>query len=213
MLAMSMALCGCVGTTPTPETLYVLRVEAPPAAAATLPLTLKIAHPEVAPGLESPRVALLQAPHRFTYYTGSEWADPLPDMALTFLVDAFERSHAFRAVGRDTDVMKSDLALLTDIRECHVDDSGDIPTVKLRLSAKLVTSIGREVLVSIPVEKTAAAEGKHMSDIVAAFNRVFNEAAKEMITVASEAAVLQAHLPVQEKPGELPKAKPVGGGE
>ncbi|MBV8939328.1 MAG: membrane integrity-associated transporter subunit PqiC [Alphaproteobacteria bacterium] len=188
MLSALLSACALLSKpAPAPE-LYMLKPDPAAAAAETLPLTIRIALPEVAPGLDTARIAVLEADNKLIYYTGAAWAAPLPQLAQEFLSDAFGRSRAFRIAGSDQEPLRTDVMLSTAIHECQVDMSGPQPVIRLRLTATLLNSETHQALAAIPVEETVQAEANHMAALVAAFNKAFNAAAQTIIPAAAQAA-------------------------
>lgn len=183
------------------DKLYVLKAQIA-TAAQTLPLSLKIGRPEAGPGLESNRIAVQEGPSKLNYYEGVAWPSPFPEVAQSFLSDAFEQSRSFRMVGTDEQGMKSDLTLLTDILNAETDRGGDAPVVKLRLSVKLVSSSSREALATKVIEKNITAQSGGMEGVIAAYTQAFNEAAQETISLAVEAGQAFTPEPVAKKKGK-----------
>jgi cholesterol transport system auxiliary component len=172
-----LSLTACASQPPTQH--YTLSAEAHSVQCAHPPI-LKVVQPRTAPGLDSSRIAVADAPNHLTYYTGAAWAAPLPHTAQHFLVDALQKTGAFRAVLADTDPALAPWLLLTDIAEFTVDQQ-QANTVRLRLTATLVRAKDRQILATIPIERSSAAGG-HLEDLIAQFNQVMNEAVQAIAT-------------------------------
>lgn len=181
-LCLIFALAACALAQPRPaDTLYVLHADVPAPAGKPLPFSLMIALPDAGPGLDTPRIAVLDTPNHLTYYTGAAWAQPLPQTLQAFLSDSLQQSHRFKSVSSDQGGVFADLILLTEIRDYEVENNGNAaPTVRLRLGIKLVEGNTHHIVASFSIEKTAAAQANHMADIVAAFNAATQEAAADI---------------------------------
>ncbi len=186
LLLTALAACNPLGAPKPADALYTLRAEGAPAAGAPLAQSIKIALPETAPGLESERIALLEA-HRLNYYTGAAWAAPLPQSVQNLLADTFQRSGRFQSVGTDTQGISTDLTLLTEIRDWQV-ENGANPRVHLRLIVTLTRSVSRAPLATFPLETTLPASANRTDAIIAAFNRGANQLAQEAVAQSAKAA-------------------------
>lgn len=179
LLAMTLLFACSIGSRPNND-LYVLKADIP-ASARMSPLHIRIDEPAVGPALDTHRIAVMDMPTHLTYYTGAAWAKPLPRLLQGFLIDAFQQSQAFRSVSSDEETVLTDVVLLTDVSEYAVDNSTNPPSVRVRLTGKLVQAGNRKIIATIPVSQTVAAEVNHMPDIVTAFNRATNRAALALI--------------------------------
>jgi cholesterol transport system auxiliary component len=132
--------------------------------------------PRVAPGLDTVRIAVLDAPNHLIYYNSVAWADNLPEVLQRFWLDAFNQWGAFSSVGSDMDSAYSDFMLFTDIYEFQLSAQEEPPSVHLRMTARLVNAKTNKVLINIPVEESAAVETVQMDNIVRAFNLSLDKA-------------------------------------
>jgi len=192
MIAVSLSACAVLEPRPAND-LYVLKAESPATQPSALPMNLRIDEPEVAAGLNTPRIAVLDTPNHLTYYSGAAWAQPLPQIVQGFLVDALQQSHGFASVSSDKEGVTADVILLTDIQDFEVENSAASPTVRLRLTAKLVDAVSHQVIAGFTVEKTAAAEANHMEAIVKAFNQALTDAAADMLQTLLGACASGCH--------------------
>ncbi len=62
---------------------------------------LVIASPTAPAGLDTERIALSRAPLSLDYFADAQWADRMPFLVQTALVEGFEKSAAIPAVGPD----------------------------------------------------------------------------------------------------------------
>jgi ABC-type uncharacterized transport system auxiliary subunit len=173
----------CALHSPAPEDQYVLKANIAPANACHLKMNVRINEPEVAPGLDTARIALLDSPHHINYYTGAIWAAPAPQMIQKFLVTAFEQSQRFKSISMDSDGVNSALTIVAMIQDYEV-LPGSMPSVHILFNVKIIGG-NREVRSNFVAEKMIVAEKNHMPAIIDAFNSGMNEIAQNIIDQTS----------------------------
>ncbi len=148
--ACSLVVAGCsdvIGPPPAPR-LYVLD----PALPGALPgpkvnWALAIQLPAATAGLDSARIAILRPPASLDYYAESAWADRLPALVQSAVLEAFEASGRISAVSRDSDGAQSDYVLGMDLRdfEARYDRGEGAPLAVVRLGVRLIESRTRRI--------------------------------------------------------------------
>jgi cholesterol transport system auxiliary component len=189
----ALAVSGCTGlfrSTAPPEQTYLLRAPAPPAAAApaappgaalaspaALP-SIRVSQPGADPGLDSPRIILVQADHRLNFYSGSRWAGPVPDLIEALTVETLRASGGWQSVLDADSPFPSDYLLRIRVRRFEADytGGGPAPEVHVVLDCIVGRREGREVLASFIAQGTATAAADRMSAVVAAFEQATDEA-------------------------------------
>jgi len=180
LMILCIPLYGCgIGERPANE-LYVLKTDMQSGHRKTVPINIRIAEPEMAPGLDTDRIAVMSTPNQLTYYTGAAWAQPLPQILQQFLMNTFQQSRTFKGVDSEQESITPDVILLTEIQDYEVNNNVSPPTVRVRLTAKLVNA-NHKLLATIPIEKTEVAEVNHMPAIIAAFNKATDEVATDLL--------------------------------
>ena len=121
----ALAACSALSPTPTlPPAFFSLdnpRVDVAPrapgvtATAGAGALTLVVNPTRAAAGFDSQRIIYLRDPYKLEYFANSEWVDPPARMLGPLLVNALERSAAFRAVIQTPASASGDLRLDTQI--------------------------------------------------------------------------------------------------
>lgn len=116
-LAGALALSGCASQPPASYDLA-------PAAASTLRAgairgALAVAEPHADAALDSDRIVIRTAPEQLAYLGKAQWADRLPALVQSRLIQSFENARMLRSVGRPG--MMSDHSLATDIRRFEID--------------------------------------------------------------------------------------------
>jgi cholesterol transport system auxiliary component len=139
----------------------------------------------VAPaGLDTERIALSRAPVSLDYFADAQWADRLPFIVQTALVDGFEKSAAIPAVGPESLGVRADFVLEIAIGDFQaVYDSPDgPPRIVVTFNAKLVRLPERRIAAEVSVRREAKATGNSLPEIVRAFDQALGGAVEEIVT-------------------------------
>ena len=178
LLPLAFALMGCDGLLPTlggpPPNLYTLT----PKNTFTKGLPqaswqLVVEEPVASGGLNVDRIALRAAPTELKYFARARWTERAPRMLQTLLVESFENSGAIIAVGRKAIGLRSDYNLKTEMREFQAEyfSPDGIPTIRVRLNAKLVQLPRRSIIASKTFEAATKAEGTDIQQVIRAFDK------------------------------------------
>jgi cholesterol transport system auxiliary component len=182
----TLALGACSGLIgpPEPGPLYVLKPPTgAPGGGPRLGWQLSIVLPEAPDSLDTDRIALVQPSNRMDYYANSSWQDRVPFLVQSALVEAFESNGRLPAVGRDTEGLKSDYLLETDIRDfqAHYDVEDGIPTAQVRIAARLIAAHGHAVVQSMIAHAGTAATANSVPAVVEAFDRALGETLSQIV--------------------------------
>jgi ABC-type uncharacterized transport system auxiliary subunit len=176
-------LAGCSGllhSNVPPEQNYYLRAAAVPAGsvatgAASLPVSLRVAHPLADPGLDSSHIMLLQSDHRMSYYTGARWPAAMPELVSSLTVQTLRASGNWASVQDSASPFPSDYLLQITVRRFDADytevAAGAAPTVHVVFDCIVGRRAGREVLSTFVVAGSAAASANRLGEVVAAFEQ------------------------------------------
>ncbi len=180
------ALSACSGIIGPPEAppLYVLKPALPPAGAGRrVPWQMSIALPEAPDSLDTSRIVLVHENAQMDFYADASWQDRVPFLVQSALIEAFEGSGRITAVGRDTEGLKSDYILETDIRDfqARYDAAEAPPTVVVRIAAKLIAVRGRTIAQALPAHGEATAQQNNVPSVVAAFNQALAGAIGQIV--------------------------------
>ena len=185
-IGMAVLLAGCGGIfSDTPRRpLYQLK----PTVAFAAPLRpvsaqLLIALPSAPAGLDTARVALSRAPMSLDYFADAEWADSTPVLLQSALLDAFEKSGAVPAVGRDNAGLRADFILETDLRDFTAvyDSPNGPPRATVAFTVKLIKIPERKIVAQRVVARQQPAAGTTIPAIVEAFNTALAGAVEETV--------------------------------
>ena len=201
-LAAALALlAGCSGlhSKDAPLQTYVLSAGAAAApatpatpatpAATDRALTLAVARPTAASGLDNERIAVIRADGSLDAYRGSRWAGNLPDVLQTLLIDTLRPSGRYRAVLADSAAFGADQLLQVEVRQFQAEyaTGGGPPTAHVVFDATLGWRGEREVVRTFHAESRAPAAADRMAAVVAAFNAAVADALSQ---VRSQAGVV-----------------------
>ena len=176
--------CGVLSQAPD-RPLY--RAEARLTAAANLPhvpVQLMIASPVASGGIDTQRIAAARTPVSLDYYADAEWTDRVPFLVQAALVQAFEKSGAFAAVGSADLGVHADFVLDTTVDhfEAVYDSPAALPRVIVRLSVALVAMPDRKIVAQTTVSGEETAATNAIPNIVGAFDGALTQVVQSVLT-------------------------------
>jgi len=110
-LLLPLVLFGCAFGSGETVQRYVLPAPQVEASKAPLPLNVQVLPVDVAAGLDTARIAVLESGARMNYLEGARWAEPLPDMLQDMWIDALRKSRLARSASNDFSAIKADRIL------------------------------------------------------------------------------------------------------
>lgn len=102
---------------------------------------LAVLKPDAILPADSDRIVVRANPQSVAYLSGAQWADKLPSLIQSRLIESFQNAHLLRAVGRPG--MLADVSLQTSIRRFELDVARSEAIVEI--SAQLIGPGGRIV--------------------------------------------------------------------
>ena len=182
-------VAGCLGSLrePVPQPL-VYRVDAPPIEpGAPLPVDLKVVVEKTAPGLDGDGLARRWPGQRLDYIAGARWADALPALVGSALVQSFQDSGRLRSVQGDLGRFRVTHTLVVDVRRFEADyTAGSLPVAHVELAVALGDA-ERHVLAAFTVSASEAAAANRQGAIVEALDAAFARAAGDLAGRAFDA--------------------------
>ena len=100
---------------------------------------LAVLLPEATLPANSDRIVVRPSPQAVAYLTGAQWADTLPSLVQSRLIESFQNAHLLRKVGRPG--MLADYSLQTNIRRFELDAARSEAIVEI--SAQIIDKSGR----------------------------------------------------------------------
>ena len=183
----AVVLAGCAGMLPgggAPPQLYTLSPKSTFAAdLEVITWQLVVEVPIAAGGLTTPRIALKTKPIELQYFASARFTESAPEMVQTLLVESFENTGKIVAVGRQAIGLRSDYNLKSELREFQAEYFGgvEIPTVRVRINAKLIKQPQRVIIASQNFEQRVKAAGPKMAEVVAAFDEALGKVLKGVV--------------------------------
>jgi cholesterol transport system auxiliary component len=183
LLVLGAAGCSKLLTEP-PRPLYRLTAPGdfpPPARHVGAQLTIGVPYAPAA--IDSSRIAMSRSPVSLDYLADGDWTDRAPALVQTALVEAFENSKVFTAVGPDTLDLRADFVIQGDLRhfEAVYDSASATPAVSIALAVKLVKVPEHTILAETMISDRESAAANATPDIVLAFNQAMANVAKQVV--------------------------------
>jgi len=200
LLASLSAGCGSLLETDLPaSTSYVLA----PAPAASTGVTrsevdLSIGRPDLAPGLDTERIAVLKG-RQLDYYRGAQWGGRMAEVVQTLLVDSFEDQQLFRSVTPEQTRVASQYVLDISVRDFQSEYASDnaAPTAHVTIHGRLIRVVDRQLVETFAATAESKASDNRMGAVAAAFEAaaqkvVLELAQKTAAAIAGDAEKLHA---------------------
>ena len=184
--------CGSLLETDLPaSTSYVL---APAPASSTgiarSDVDLSIGRPDLAPGLDSERIAVLKG-RQLDYYRGAQWGGRMTEIVQTLLVDSFEDQQLFRSVTTEQSRVSSEYVLDISVRDFQAEYVGgnEAPTAHVTILGRLIRVTDRQLVETFAATAQGEASDNRLSDVASAFETA---AHKVVLELAQKTAVAVA---------------------
>ncbi len=183
LLALSLASCAKLFTEP-PRPLFRLTAPAGVQAATRhIDAQLAIATPYAPAAIDTQRIAMSRSPTTLDYLADGDWTDRPPPLVMTALIEAFENSRAFTAVGPDSLDLRPNFVIEGDLRhfEAIYDSSTGVPVVWVQIAVKLVKVPQHTILAETLIDARQPASANATPQIVLAFDGAMGDAAKQIV--------------------------------
>lgn len=145
--------------------------------------------PAAPAGLNSPRIAVRRGAIELDYVAQAAWTDTAPQMIQTLLIESFENSGRIVAVGRQTAGLRADFILRTDLREFQAEYPADgsgaggvVPSIHVRLNAKLVRMPDRAIVASNTVAYNEPAAGSDLTSMILGYDAVLGKILRRIVS-------------------------------
>jgi cholesterol transport system auxiliary component len=102
---------------------------------------LAVAVPDATLPANSDEIVVRTGPQSVAYLSGAQWADRLPSLIQSRLIESFQNAHVLRGVGRPG--ILADATLYTTLRRFDLDAARGEASVQI--SAQLVSTSGRAI--------------------------------------------------------------------
>jgi ABC-type uncharacterized transport system auxiliary subunit len=189
LLLVFLALTGCsFVTSGDVQQNYVLPVPTLEVKRTTLPLHLKVMPVEVASGLDTTRIALIENDVQINYFADSRWAEPLPQMLQFLWIQALRQSGLATSVSGDTEGTKADRLIhitASAFNAVRKDEEGMF--IRIHYEAKVTSPLTHAVL---SVEDSAVEQilpSSSMESVMQTFNSANAQAMHNLLKKLSSA--------------------------
>ncbi len=159
---------------------------------------LSIGRPDVAPGLDSERIAVLKG-RQLDYYRGAQWGGRMTEVVQTLLVDSFEDQQLFRSVTSEQSRVPGEYVLDVSVRDFQAEYAGgsEAPTAHVTILGRLIRVTDRQLVETFAATAQSKATDNRMSDVAAAFETaahkvVLELAQKTAATIAADTSKLKS---------------------
>jgi len=188
-------LAACAQLAPPPEEHQsIFLLEAPSTADVPHPKTgpiLEVATPRAYAGFETDRMAYTRRSDEIEYFSRNRWADTPARMLAPVLLQAIERSGAFRAVVREPSAIHVDLRLETELIRLQQNFAFQPSRVQIAVRVLLVTTTSDATLAIAQFDESeAAASDDPYGGVVAA-----NHALSRLVARIADFCAAQASQP------------------
>jgi ABC-type uncharacterized transport system auxiliary subunit len=162
------------------ESIYVLHAAAAAGDADPVPAALGVFRPQVTPGLDTDRIALLRTTHELDYYAGGRWGESLPKVIQALTIESMLTQRRFATVVNAEQVgsARGEFEMLLTARHFQASLAADesAPQARVELDCVLTGSAPRRVLGRCDASAVEVAVANRMSEIVAALERAAQRA-------------------------------------
>ena len=147
-----------------------------PADAPVILVTVPRAHG----GYDSSRIAYMKEDYGLRYYTRSRWADTPARMLAPLLADAIQATGQFQALYATSGSVSADMRLDTELISFHQDFRSLPSEMHITLRAHLIDLASGEVLATLLVDRSMAADTDDAFGGVVAANRLLGQVLDEL---------------------------------
>jgi cholesterol transport system auxiliary component len=142
---------------------------------------LSIGRPDLAPGLDSERIAVLKG-RQLDYYRGAQWGGRTTEVVQTLLVESFEDQQLFRSVTAEQSRVSSDYVLDVSVRDFQAEyaSENDAPTAHVTIMGRLIRVSDRQLVQTFAATAGSKASDNRMSEVAAAFESAAQKVVLEL---------------------------------
>ncbi len=181
VLALAALAGGCaLASKPAPATFDLQAPTSFPSGIGATSVQFAVTEPTVVGALDSERIVVRPSPTEITYLAKAQWSDRVPKLVQARLIDAFQNTGHVRSVGVPGSAVVSDVGLVTDLRDFHIDAQNNVAVVAINV--RIVGDQSGRVIASRTFEAREPVSGNDAGDLVAAMNAAFEKVSTEIVT-------------------------------
>lgn len=195
LLGCSVLVAGCAGSlldSDLPAPTSYLLAPLPPANSASpsaaSQVDLAISRPDVAPGLDTSRIAVLRG-RELDYYRGVQWGGSTLEIVQALLVSSLQDQKLFRSVTPEQTRVAGAYMLDIEVRDFQAEyrDGAAAPQAHVTIMGRLIRINDRTLVDSIAGSATRAADDNRMGAVAAAFEAAAQDVARQIATATAAA--------------------------
>ena len=146
---------------------------------------IAIRKPEIEPGLNTEKIAVLKADRTLDFISGAEWAAQLEDVLASFLQASYENKLPLNSVVEEDYQSAADWDLMTTVRDFQAEYSGyeasEPPVIRVTFLMTLRDRNNGETLNKLVLSRAVPARANTETEIVSAFEQALREVTQESI--------------------------------
>ncbi|WP_457298741.1 ABC-type transport auxiliary lipoprotein family protein [Phyllobacterium sp. P5_D12] len=140
-----------------------------------------IAAPSALKALDGENIVVRSGLNSISFLKGAQWADRLPNIVQSRLVQAFESTGRLGGVGRPGEGLAIDYQVISDIRTFNINvSSGRIAIVEIAI--KILNDKNGTVRSARVFRATSPVSGEGNASYIAALDRAFDSASSDIVT-------------------------------
>jgi cholesterol transport system auxiliary component len=150
------------------------------------PVQISVIKPTVSPTLEFNKILVVNQLNTglktADFIADVEWAEPLPQIVHENLLESLEKTHLFKAVGREHDNLKASFLLQTDLRHFEVlAEENSLKEVFIEIDVKVIRVSKRDVIAQQSFSKRQKIKDSTLVAAIDGFNRSFSKILEELV--------------------------------
>jgi ABC-type uncharacterized transport system auxiliary subunit len=187
LLAACAALSACStgslfdSDTPIPTSYVLARASAGQSVQEPLPVDIAISRPDLAAGLDSDRIAVLEG-RKLDFYRGVKWGSRTVELVQNLVVDSLEDQRWFRSVTPEQARVAGDYVLDLQVRafQAELTRGPRQPTAHVAFVGRLIRVVDRGLVTTVTSDASVEAREDRMSLVTAAFEEASHRAILEL---------------------------------
>jgi cholesterol transport system auxiliary component len=194
----SFALAACSSNIigpPDAAPIYVLHPKIGNLAGPKVAWALSVDVPEANDNLDTRRIAISRSANTQDYFANSAWPDKLPNLVQGVLIEAFESSGRIDQVATDTQGVRTDYVLQTEIRdfEARYNQPDGPPTAVVKVAVRLVLRSDHTIAGHLVAAHETAATQNSVEAAVEAFDQALGEVVSQIVSWTLDAVPAANH--------------------
>jgi cholesterol transport system auxiliary component len=192
VVSWALVACGSLLDSEIPASTNYILAPLPPASnpteSAASTVDIAIGRPDVAPGLDTTRIAVRRG-RELDYYRGAQWGGNTLEIVQTFLVSSLQDQKLFRSVTSEQTRVAGAYTLDTEVRDFQAEyaPGRDAPLVRVTIVGRLIRIADRALVDSIAATATQDATDNRMSAVAQAFEAASHQVAQQLARDTAEA--------------------------